>query len=356
MKRSDAKKYQDELVYRVAELLFQQNGEEDARLRMKEIAHQVEKEFGGDLTMNRQTLYPLVAEAIRRGFVRLTPPISRALRDRLAEKFRGLDAKKLDVVKTTGPNDNGTVAAVAAERAFDAVVRIAREKGGRPVGIGLGPGRATLDFCRLLSPLLEGHHEELKLRLVAITAGCPVRLLENAPISFLNLFPEHLVEEKLGLFAETLVPTGELERIRDRIGVRDAFAAKPDIDLVVTAMGDFDDPHDLLALFLHDSGQDLEALRRRGWLGNVQYRPFTADGPVKEAAQELRAVTVFELEDLVDMARPPSGKEVILIARQCGICKNRTHAKALRPLLTNPKLKVFSTLVMDAATARELLQ
>jgi len=30
--------------------------------------------------------------------------------------------------------------------------------------------------------------------------------------------------------------------------------------------------------------------------------------------------------------------------------------EALRPLLTNPQLKVFSTLVMDAATARDLLK
>jgi DNA-binding transcriptional regulator LsrR (DeoR family) len=353
MKRSDAKKYQDELVYRAVELLFQQHGEDDDHLRTKEIAHRVEEEFGGGLKMNRQTVYPLVAEAVRRGFVRLTPPISRALRDRLADKFRGLDAKNLDVVKTTGPHDSAKVAAMAAERAFAAVVRMAREKGGKPVGLGLGPGRATLQFCRLLSPLLEGHHEELKLRLVAITAGCPVRLLENAPISFLNLFPEHLVETKLGLFAETLVPAGELERIRDRIGVRDAFAAKPDIDLVVTAMGDFDDPHDLLALFLRDSGQDLEALRGQGWLGNVQYRPFTANGPVHETPDQLRAVTVFELEDLVHLARDRS-KEVILMARQCRSCP-RAHAGALRALLRTPSLKLFSRLVLDAATARELL-
>jgi hypothetical protein len=43
------------------------------------------------------------------------------------------------------------------------------------------------------------------------------------------------------------------------------------------------------------------------------------------------------------------------MARQCGIC-GRSRAEALRPLLTNPQLKVFSTLVMDAATARELLK
>jgi hypothetical protein len=43
------------------------------------------------------------------------------------------------------------------------------------------------------------------------------------------------------------------------------------------------------------------------------------------------------------------------MARQCGIC-GRTRAEALRPLLTNPNLKVFSTLVIDAATARDLLK
>ena len=67
-----------------------------------------------------------------------------------------------------------------------------------------------------------------------------------------------------------------------------------------------------------------------------------------------RAVTLFELEDLARVAGQKN-KHVILIARQCGIC-GRTRAEALQPLLANPGLKVFSTLVMDAATARELLQ
>ena len=109
----------------------------------------------------------------------------------------------------------------------------------------------------------------------------------------------------------------------------EAFAAKKDIDVVVTAMGDFEDRHDLLSVFLKDSGQDVKALRRRGWLGNVQYRPFTSEGPVHEAPDQLRAVTVFELEDLVERAKDRS-KEVILMARQCAIC-GRSRAQALLP-------------------------
>ena len=355
MKQSEAAKYEDALVYRVAELLFEKRGDGQARLGMKEIAEQVKQQFETDLELTRETLYPLVEEAVRRGIVRLTPPVSQALRDKMIAKFPGLAGTKVNVVETTGPADNVKVAAFAAEKAFKALARIAKAKGrGKPVGLGLGPGRATLEFCRCLSTRLKFLDEELKIRLVAITAGCPARLLENAPVSFLNLFPEHLVESKLGLFAETLVPARDFPALSGHTGVKEAFAAKQDIDVVVTAMGDFNDPHDLLSLFLEDSDQDLEKLRQRGWLGNVQYRPFTANGPAPEDPDDLRAVTVFELKDLVEKAKDRN-KEVILMARQCGICA-RAHAAALSALLSNPGLKVFSRLVLDQATATELLK
>ena len=86
----------------------------------------------------------------------------------------------------------------------------------------------------------------------------------------------------------------------------------------------------------------------------MQYRPFTAKGPVHEEPDDLRAVTVFELEDLVERAKDRN-KEVILMARQCAHC-TRPRAGALRPQLSTPALKVFSRLVLDRATATELLR
>ena len=129
------------------------------------------------------------------------------------------------------------MAVAAAELALQLLADVLKTKRGPEVGIGLGPGRATLDFCRTFSSLLAGYSEPVKLKLVAISAGCPA-------------------DER-------------------------------------------------------------------------------------------------ELEDLVRIAGQKN-KHVILIARQCGMCE-RTRAEALRPLLTNPNLKVFSTLVMDAATAKGLL-
>ena len=43
------------------------------------------------------------------------------------------------------------------------------------------------------------------------------------------------------------------------------------------------------------------------------------------------------------------------MVRQCGLCE-RPPARALRALLSNPNLRVFSRLVLDQATATELLK
>jgi hypothetical protein len=85
----------------------------------------------------------------------------------------------------------------------------------------------------------------------------------------------------------------------------------------------------------------------------VQYRPYSKDGPIQENPDDMRAVTIFELDDFATMAATKN-KHVLLIARQCGIC-GLTRANALRPLLTTPRLRLWSELVMDEATARALL-
>jgi len=341
----------DAVVFRVAQLFIGERGE---GLSPSAIAEQVNQEFPRQRGLTRETIYPLIGEAVRRGFIKLVPPVNQQLAEKVSARYPNLQPCTLRVVETAGPHDNAKVATVAAELALDHLGEITKAKRGPVVGLGLGPGRATLDFCRAFASLLAAHPEPVKLRLVAISAGCPANAPEYASISFFNLFPPHVVESKVGLFAETLVPLKGFEQIKQRAGVKEAFAARESIDLVVTSMGDVQDADDLLFMFLRQSGEDIGRLRAGGWIGNVQYRPYSQTGPVKEKPSDLRAVTLFELEDLVRVAGQKN-KHVILIARQCGIC-GRTRAEALQPLLTHPNLKVFSTLVLDAATARELLK
>jgi DNA-binding transcriptional regulator LsrR (DeoR family) len=351
MKPDREQRGDDALVFRVAQLFL---GERGAGLSPSDIADQVSEEFKPQPRLTREAIYPLISEAVRRGFLRLVPPVDRQLTEQVSAKYPILQPGALRVVQTAGPHDNAKVAVVAAELALQLLADVLKTKRGPEVGIGLGPGRATLDFCRAFSSLLAGYPEPVKLNLVAISAGCPAKEPEYASTSFFNLFPAHVVASKVGLFAETLVPVEMFEEIKGRAGVSEAFAARENIDLVVTSMGDVRDEHDLLCTFLQQSSQrDFARLLRRKCIGNVQYRPYTATGPMKEDPGELRAVTLYELDDLARIAGQKN-KHVILIARQCGMCK-RTRAEALRPLLTHPNLKVFSTLVMDAATAKELL-
>jgi DNA-binding transcriptional regulator LsrR (DeoR family) len=334
----------EEVVFRVATLFFD-------GLSARDIAEQVNRELRPAKPLNRERVYPLLAEARELKFVRLVAPLEGRLASEVARKF-ACNPQHITVVRTQGRHLNEYVAERAAEVALD-LIRATGASLPAAVGLGLGPGRATLDFSRCLSELLRSESNVPKIKLFAICAGSPANHPEYSSTSFFNLFPPDRVEERVGLFAETVVPSDEFEKIKQRPGVAEAFASRGEVSIVVTSMGDFHDEHDLLSMFLARTGADLRALRDRGWIGSVQYRPYSAADPIEEKPKEMRAVTLFELEDFVRMA-DSKNKHVVLIARQCGAC-GRTRAAALRPLLKSPRLRVWSDLVMDEATARDLL-
>jgi DNA-binding transcriptional regulator LsrR (DeoR family) len=334
-----------ELIFKIAALFFSRN-EAGRWMTAVEIRDRLKRDYP-DLT--RESIYPMLARARELNFVTLTPPVDERLADDIRLRFPGASQTEIRVVKTRGIQFNEAVSASAAKLAIEMLEGF-RRAGRATVGLGLGPGQATLDFVRHLSINLEHSMAAPQMDLFAITAGCLPSRPELAPISFFNLFPATHVRKRVGLFAETLVSVREFEDIKGRIGVREAFEAKDDIDIVVTALGDAEDEHDLLSGFLRASGKDIGA---RGTIGNVQYRPFSIDGPVHEGSDGLRAVTLFELADLARLATQ-KGRYVILIARQCGLC-GRHKARVLRALLERKDLRVFSHLVMDLPTAEALL-
>lgn len=347
MPKSKKAEVKREQVFQVAKLFF------DDKLTISQIAN--------ELNLSREGVYPLLAHARDFGFINFVPPLQDQLAEKIAKKF-SFPKKYIQVVNVTFKEMNDIVALEAARWVLELIKTISEEQEKSVVGIGLGPGRATLDFCHHFVYMLQQETAWPDLRLVAITAGGPAKVPECTPISFFSLFdvlPAKKIQ-RLGLYAETLVPARDFERIKNRPGVRDAFRAKDnnEIDIVVTALGDINDKDDLLRLFLEEARQstgdtmniDIEQLEKT-WIGNVQYRPYGKIAPILE--EEWRAVTVFELDHYVEMARMRD-KHVVLIGRQCGKC-GMTRAEALRPLLTSPGLKVWSELVIDVATARDLL-
>jgi DNA-binding transcriptional regulator LsrR (DeoR family) len=312
------------------------------------IAEDVNREFQPDPPLNRQDVYWYLRQACEKGILRIHAPIHKNLSSTLANRF-GLSEESVQVVSSIRSAPE-LVSEAAADRAFEIVSDLSHRLK-RPVTLGLGPGRASLDFCKCFSDLLRTRPLPQKLRLVAISAGCLPSAPEYAPVSFFNLFPANAVEERLGIFAEPLMKQGEFEKCRaSKFGIKEAFLERENIDVVISSMGDMTHNHDMLRLFLKESGVEWHA---DGQVGNIQFRPYTKEGPYIEAADQLRAVTLFEIHDLRQFAATKE-KYVILMARQCGVCQSTKHS-ALLPLLTVPSLRVFSDLVMDSTTALNVL-
>ncbi|HEY4761532.1 MAG TPA: sugar-binding domain-containing protein [Thermoguttaceae bacterium] len=333
-------------VYLVAKLFFD-------GVPIKNIAKKVNDLIKLPKPLTRESIYPLLAHSRRLRYSRLVPPLEEALSQKIAEAYK-CNQEHITVVRTPAKELNAVVAHKAAIIALKLIRQTAAETLDGFVGLGLGPGRATLDFCQYLGEMLRSEIDVPKLKLFAISAGCPARLPEFSSTSFFNLFPRNIVEERIGLFAETLVPCHYFEELKKHPGIAEAYDNRHEINIIITSMGDFEDQDDLLSMFLNQAGVDLDSLCAQGWIGSVQYRPFSAQGPIQEGENDKRAVTLFELEDFAKMAITKN-KHVILIARQCGSC-GKTRARALRPLLEVPSLRLWSDLVMDEATARELLQ
>lgn len=339
-----------EFLYEVARLFFATHSPAEVARRINQ-----DTRFNPNPALTRESVYPLFYRALELGIVTLNPPIEESLSLKIAKQY---DCKPGSIrVVNTLSNTTDAVPLAAARWALEIIETLARETthpadntgDGKLIGIGLGPGRSTLDFCRHFSTLVQ--QASLSLRIVAITAGGPATAPEEAPTGFFNLFPSWIAKERVGLFAENLVPARDIGAIRSRSGVKEAFGLKDKIDVIVTAMGDFEDEHDNLKGYLSEAGANTEDLVR--YCGNVQYRPYDASGnPILEKGKQLRPVTLFELDELADMAAN-RWKRVLLISRSCAQCQNRTRARALRPLLER-KEKCFSNLVIDIDTAREL--
>lgn len=347
------------VVFRVAQLFVADRKKTEAEAKKTPfsltgyIAKVIKKEFP-TARFTAESVWPAMADAIQMGFLTLIPPFELHLENELIKRYPHL-AGHVYVVRTADPYDNRKVSTAAAFVALQKVKELHSRFGGRPIGVGLGPGRATRDFCESFGTSYPDDDSMPKLNLFAITGGGPAREPQYAPIAFFNQFSDSVVEGRVGLFAENLVKAKDLDEVLTTTGAKEAYLDRDKIDIIITSMGVMGDRHDLLRVFLQESDVDTDDLKTKGWLGNVQYRPYTKDGPVMEKPNHLRAVTLFELSDLVERAKNPD-TPVILIARRCARCEV-SRTEALRPLLEEGSgLKVFSDLILDSATCADLVK
>jgi DNA-binding transcriptional regulator LsrR (DeoR family) len=151
-----------------------------------------------------------------------------------------------------------------------------------------------------------------------------------------------------------MVNTDDYERTRDLPGVREAFKAARDVDIVVTSLARREDPHSRFNQFMKVAPDEQKReLKAAGWTGDVLWQPFSKNEPIL-VQNGLRAMSTFDLPLLREWAGRKD-KHVVLVAGPCGKC-GAHKASALRPLLVEPDLRVSNHLVTHLDTAEALLE
>ena len=316
------------------------------------IAHWLQQVHDPNVT--RENIYPLLREARKRGYLSVLPPPDGHLQQRICDRY-DLEMDRVHVLRVRGDTARDYLADAAAERIVKLIHEVGRDK--KRVSIGLGGGITIMKVAHALASRLRAESALPDLTLHAITSGFDVSHPWTAPVCFLAYF-EGVAQnlEFVALFAPAVIEANEYERTKTGLGVEESFRQAKDIDIVVTSMASALDEHGELNRFMNieekKKNPGLTALKKSGWIGDVAYRPYSTSAPIA-TTQGIRAVSLFELEDLVELAARPK-KYVVLVAAPCGVCK-KTKGDALRPLLASRDLRLWTHLYIDLTTAQSLL-
>ena len=299
--------------------------------------------------ISREQVYPLLDEGRERGYFAFTPPERFGLQTRVANAF-DVAANRVHVANSRSID---SVAATAATLLVELIVDLGKKH--ERVHVGLGGGYTTRLVASHLANQLRAIADLPKLTLHALSTGFDAKTPHTAPVTFFAFFEGVASDiEYIGLFAPPVVKTDEYPSVIAYRGVKVSFDARKSLHLVVTSLGSNLHGHgDFYEFMEQGKKRGLTVLEKAGWVGDVQYRPYSATGPITEDT-DIRAVTLLELEELVAMARRRD-KHVVVVAGPCGRC-GATRTAAVKPLFLEPKLRLWSHFVMDMTTADELLE
>ena len=334
----------DEIIFTVLELFFHHG------MGPMEIAKKIRKDMG--VKLNREAVYPLLRKAVELNYLQLTPPNDRVL----ANFFKHFTNKGVTtVVNTKGSLTGRYVAHVGADLTFDLIKEIAERRGhNKAVHIGFGIGRSTRELVQRLAVRLGTLERVPKLVVHAISPPYSVVDPMDNPLSALAQLLEVVPEiEYVPLAVSPIVNAKDYENVINTKIVKEAFDRAKEIDIVITSLADEKDAHGYLRRYLNWlNKRQIKKLHSQGWIGDLQLRPYGKHGsiPIKSG---LRPVMLFEIEDLVKLAKR-SNRHVVLLAAQCSYC-GHSKASALLPLLKQQSLHVWTHLVLDSETASAVM-
>lgn len=310
--------------------------------------------------VTREAIYPLVRRAKREGFIRLVAPEHISLHQRITDFYK-TPADRVHVSNLRGDLAREYVADRAAHTVVELIENVAKtKKKKKPVRLGLGGGGTVMRVAKNIAFLLKNESLVKHLGIHTLTGGIDPGFPLHAPNSFLTFFEGAVPKISYqGLFAPPVVPAEDYDDIVATPGIAESFYWAPKIDIVITSIARAEDEHGELSCLMQLAAkrepgghETVAALEEENWVGDAMYRPFSRAHPII-TDHGLRAVSLFELEQLVDMAKKPN-KHVVLVVTPCKSC-DESKGTALAPLLSEETLKIWNHLFLDVATARTLV-
>lgn len=376
----------DDLIFAVCERFFKRivsapkdnvsgkkgdRGRRDRAIGAAAVAEEISKEFNRD-DINRERIYPLLWEAINREFLVMNVPSHVKLQDKLIKKFKlrdYLDQNNGEIIVTNSSVGNLTehVNSKAADVIISLIDLVSKEKKNQGlsgdsdaarVHLGFGAGSAAEKVAKKLS--VRAGSNSPKLMFHALTSGGQyLEGQQKAPTTYFSFFDEEVHDAKfVGMFTPTAVLKEEFETLKHNPSYQFVRNLRHDVDILVTSLAWAEDKHGLLKKYYEDlikynlvRENVLEDLKKEGWVGDVMFLPYSTEKAIE--SQILRPVTLFNFNELCEFSKQP-GKYVVITCSPCNDC-NQRKTEAIRPLLENPNLRMWTHLIIDRPTAEDLV-
>ena len=310
-------------------------------LTAAEVSAAMKQRYGQAGFIKREDPYEFFSYAARHGWIVFKPPPHLGYEGFLRRLFPWLHA---EVVNTTV---SGDVAARAARTLLGIVQGITKTRGPKStVHIGLAGGITMRKFANRFADLLCRAPQNMPevIRFHPLVSGFDPYDPTTDPNSFVSYYwnqPAMQVKPEFrGFRAPAIVTPAMFEQLKDQPGVRDAFAEKPLLDVIVTSGSDC--PEHGAARLWREYGHD-GTLSQSAEVGDILWRPIDRHGPIANHA-EYRAMTLMELSDLPDFVA--RGKHVLLMVGPCGGC-HRPKQRLLRIVVAQER-PIITHLVADS--------
>ena len=323
-------------------------------MRPRDLAQWFQDEHGMTTVTAQRIHDPLLVMATKEGYLQsIAQPEPKLERELALHYHKAQDS--LHVVNARKPLVRQQVCRRAALLTLELIKEVARHKKD-VVRVGLGGGVTMHETAEELAKLLHGEPLLPPIAFHALASGMNVHNLISSPSAFLTYFMDLPMQvEFVGLYGPAIVDTDLWTTVKRWPGMVEPFAYKDEIDIILTGIATSKDEHGALKQFAKvgkTKGFKLRPLENAGWQGDLFYEAFGQSGPLK-IDTGMRAVTLFGLRELKRIASQ-KGRHVIVVAAPCDGC-GKPKTKALRPLLGRRELAVWNHLVLDVATAKELL-